>query len=208
MSARTEAVQIGIGLTSSGIALVGTFAGFASMSFVGLNSGAPLVLWLPFLVGVPALLVAGFLSLLGFATKWRLHPLTTALGTAVGELIAVSFINIFFLFGLLFFPLLFTLAAFLISRYLLERPPLAERDLALVALSTLSLYIFFANGPLSIGLGRTNIPGCSDGCGPTENLLTAVVVLALGALIVIAAAFCYRNPSGRQMPVSEPRVTL
>jgi hypothetical protein len=204
MSTQTEAERFGIGLASAGVALLGSLAGFGGMSLAGLNTGSPFTLLLFFFVGAPALFVAAFLALVGFAAKWRLHPFTTALGTVIGSLIAFFFTNVFFIFGLLFFPGLFTLAAFLVSRYVLERPPLSLPDLAVVACATLLVFGSFAIWPLSIALGGRTVPNCSDGCGPSENLVTGLVVLALVGFVLFAAASCYRGFLGRLFSPRRP----
>ena len=187
MTLRGEAARFGIGLACSAIAFVGTFVGLALMSLAGLNSGAEFALWLPFAAGVPAVLVVAFLSLLGWRLKRRFHPLLTALGIVVGVLVDLAFINIFFLYGLLFFPALFGLTAFLVSEYLLDRHALSSSELELIAAATVGVYGYAASGPLLIALGRFRVQGCSDGCGPTENLITAIVVFTL-ALLVFGAA--------------------
>src|SRR5438445_9446166 len=179
MTLRGEAARFVIGLACSGIALAGTFAGLALMSLAGLNSGAEFTLWLPFVAGVPAVLVVAFLSLLGWRLKRPFHPLLTALGIVVGVLVDLAYINIFFLYGLLFFPALFGLTAFLVSEYLLDRHALSSSELELIAAATAGVYGYAASGPLLIGLGRFTIPGCSDGCGPAQHLITATVLLIL-----------------------------
>ncbi|HYT01073.1 MAG TPA: hypothetical protein VEO20_10470 [Thermoplasmata archaeon] len=198
MSVRGEAARFGIGLVCAGIAFVGTFAGLALMSLAGLNSGAAFPLWLPFAAGVPTVLVVAFLSLLGRRLKRRFHPLLTGLGIVVGVIVELAFINIFFLYGLLFFPALFGLTAFLVSGYLLDRTSLSSSELELSAAATTAIYGYFASGPILIALGRFGTQGCSDGCGPTENLITAIVVFIL-ALFVFGAAV--RSRVSRREPL-------